>query len=887
MRTKVLFIIALLCSAVEGMCSDFTYLNRTWNGNDKKVEQSTETFDNCMILVSDNRVVELPGNVCKWYVALGNLNIKELKVIGNVNLLLADGARLETNHISLGYGNTLHIYGQSNDSGQLIVNQTETGYAGIGGGPGKSDGYVNDARLGELHVHGGTLTVQGGKYGAGIGGGDNGYAGRYFQYGGTVTATGGDYGAGIGSGDEPYQYYNNVGWSQLWGYTCIYGGKLTATGGEDAAGIGGGNEMQGSNVDIWGGEVTAYGNTYAAGIGAGDSPIHGNRCSINIYGGKVTAYGGDGSGNKFWGIDEGGAGIGSGDGASHRETITITGGTVYAKGGRYAPGIGSSYRCSFGTLHITGGNITAISGADWGQSIYAAYPTIAQGMKTMAGNSADALTIAPYASNYKECEEHTNSTVQPCTEHNYTYSIVNADKHRAVCLYCNHTEEQSHVYEGNSDCVCGQHDGSNDVFTITVFTSADGTTFESLDYSVVRSRGLVMPKPAAIDGLTFMGYLQTSTEPATGVEMADADITSLVDAGQTVTPTADATYYARYRYDYIPTWTWTDDGPTAACSISRAVQGDNLESINIDISYLAEDETSRVEPTADADGAAFYNATATYQRAEGVTYQFTDQYIKVLHSTGPVAVTLYNTTGNNKTLERYDGRIANVTLSGRTLYRDGRWNTIYLPFNLKDFTGTPLEGATVKTATSSSFENGTLTIYFYDYPISAGVPYIVKWTTKGDPIENPVFMNVKIDKKGYSASAPDYVSFRGSYSPIDFEADNTVLYVGYDATSSKSKLYYPSKAMTIGAFCGYFQLKNGLTAVDVAHTRMVFDSETGETGETTSLKNNEQRIMNSEQRIMNSEAGAWYDLQGRRVANGQKPAAKGLYIRNGKKEIIK
>ena len=48
--------------------------------------------------------------------------------------MLADGARLETNHISLGYGNTLHIYGQSNDSGQLIVNQTETGYAGIGGG---------------------------------------------------------------------------------------------------------------------------------------------------------------------------------------------------------------------------------------------------------------------------------------------------------------------------------------------------------------------------------------------------------------------------------------------------------------------------------------------------------------------------------------------------------------------------------------------------------------------------------------------------------------------------------------------------------------------------------------------------------------------------------
>ena len=35
------------------------------------------------------------------------------------------------------------------------------------------------------------------------------------------------------------------------------------------------------------------------------------------------------------------------------------------------------------------------------------------------------------------------------------------------------------------------------------------------------------------------------------------------------------------------------------------------------------------------------------------------------------------------------------------------------------------------------------------------------------------------------------------------------------------------------------------------------------------------------------EAGAWYDLSGRKVANGQKPTAKGLYINNGKKIIVK
>ncbi len=34
-------------------------------------------------------------------------------------------------------------------------------------------------------------------------------------------------------------------------------------------------------------------------------------------------------------------------------------------------------------------------------------------------------------------------------------------------------------------------------------------------------------------------------------------------------------------------------------------------------------------------------------------------------------------------------------------------------------------------------------------------------------------------------------------------------------------------------------------------------------------------------------SGAYYDLQGRKIANGQKPKAKGLYIVNGKVVVIK
>jgi hypothetical protein len=36
-----------------------------------------------------------------------------------------------------------------------------------------------------------------------------------------------------------------------------------------------------------------------------------------------------------------------------------------------------------------------------------------------------------------------------------------------------------------------------------------------------------------------------------------------------------------------------------------------------------------------------------------------------------------------------------------------------------------------------------------------------------------------------------------------------------------------------------------------------------------------------------TNVNAWYTLDGRKVANGQKPTAKGLYIHNGKKIVIK
>ena len=96
---------------------------------------------------------------------------------------------------------------------------------------------------------------------------------------------------------------------------------------------------------------------------------------------------------------------------------------------------------------------------------------------------------------------------------------------------------------------------------------------------------------------------------------------------------------------------------------------------------------------------------------------------------GTVMLTLANNTDNRNAISTANGNKHDVILAGRTLYTDGDWNTLCLPFALYNFTGTPLEGATVKTLESTAFSDGTLTMTFSNNlnRIDAGKPYIVKW----------------------------------------------------------------------------------------------------------------------------------------------------------------
>ena len=88
---------------------------------------------------------------------------------------------------------------------------------------------------------------------------------------------------------------------------------------------------------------------------------------------------------------------------------------------------------------------------------------------------------------------------------------------------------------------------------------------------------------------------------------------------------------------------------------------------------------------------------------------------------------------NSPRIKEANGQTRNVTFSGRTIYSDGDWNTLCLPFNMSksQIASSPLDGYTIKAldGTLSNLDsNGKLTLRFNTAEaIEAGRPYIVKW----------------------------------------------------------------------------------------------------------------------------------------------------------------
>ena len=320
----------------------------------EKDAKATLTLDGVYINVSDKAAspLEIAKN------SVGAVSV----VLEGSNALTAgkNSAGIQKNGTAEG---TLTISG----SGTLTAQGGEFG-AGIGGGSDEngnniiitggtiiataSMSYYSGAGIGggyyaagsNITISGGTVTATGGQNGAGIGGGYNKDGSNITISGGTVTATGGQYGAGIGGGSR-----------ETGSGITISGGTVTATGGLCGAGIGGGGDYSesdvrgvGSNITINGGEVTATGGDFGAGIGGGR---YENGRNITISGGTVTATGG-----------LCGAGIGGGEGRTGSD-ITVSGGTITTTGGKEATDIGGGSGGSTRMVTITGGSVKTKNGA--------------------------------------------------------------------------------------------------------------------------------------------------------------------------------------------------------------------------------------------------------------------------------------------------------------------------------------------------------------------------------------------------------------------------------------------------------------------------------------------------------------------------------------------
>ena len=253
-------------------------------------------------------------------------------------------------------------------------------------------------------------------------------------------------------------------------------------------------------------------------------------------------------------------------------------------------------------------------------------------------------------------------------------------------------------------------------------------------------------------------------------------------------------------------------------------------------------------------------------------------------TTGASDITLADNADNRATLIKHDKNLTNVTLADRTLYKDGQWNTLCLPFDLADLTGTPLEGAIVKTLADASLIDGKLTIDFTDGTINgilAGYPFIVKWENASGTISNPVFNGVTIRAVSSSLST-DCLSFVGLHSPLSINGeDRSILYIG-----SGNKLYYPNAAMTIGSCRAYFQLADGITVGDPVNGIKEFQVNFGEEGGTTgvaSLLSPQGGTIHSP--LGETEGALWYSIDGRKI-DGE-PMKRGLYLGKGRKVVIK
>lgn len=225
-----------------------------------------------------------------------------------------------------------------------------------------------------------------------------------------------------------------------------------------------------------------------------------------------------------------------------------------------------------------------------------------------------------------------------------------------------------------------------------------------------------------------------------------------------------------------------------------------------------------------------------------------------------------NEMKNSDIIAKYDGETVDVTLAGRTLFKDGSWNTLCLPFDVT-LEGSLLEGATAKTLTDATVDGNAVNLIFGSEvdELEAGVPYIILWN-EGENIVAPTFKNVTIANVTNPCEfASGEVKFIGYYDAFDITtpANDDIYYMKADNT-----LAHTGKPRTLKAFRAYFQFGE-----NVMQSARTFVLDFGDGSQATSISSLPADMLE----------GDWYTVSGMKVET----LKKGIYISNGKKVVVK
>jgi hypothetical protein len=288
--------------------------------------------------------------------------------------------------------------------------------------------------------------------------------------------------------------------------------------------------------------------------------------------------------------------------------------------------------------------------------------------------------------------------------------------------------------------------------------------------------------------------------------------------------------------------------------LSMCYNDGNMNSESIDaVLTKANSSNSEFVATLDVPGDYVFTITAGANQAKISSVEITPNPIPNL--------TFDEDADNQSTITANAGQVAVVTLK-RTLVA-GKWNTFCVPFSVTDLSAT-YDGIEVKTYDDEKGVDGN-TMYFKNVDeIVAGQPYLVKPKTD---IVNPVFQNVRLSATDAQSVGSDDYKFVGVFSPLLFDADSSgkSLFLASDGS-----LMYPDAGTTMRGMRAYF-LFPGETKADVA--KVVLDSD-------------EAQISNV---VMdgNVSTGSIFSLHGMYVGNEESKLSKGIYIKNGKKVVVK